>query len=409
MKKFIHDHGLTFIFGVGIALSLGFGYTLEHKAFTPASPPGQAFVVVFVQDPAAALSLTATVNPNSPWHDKLTVHVKGAPKKLSHWLLVIECPPGSANSPHPGTLVSEPVAQTSAPAPTVAVYSGAGPSRTLKLGCFARIRSNSLNQSNTPGYASIGSVTLPALETDQALQGAVTAPTLYEDRGTSAGPIRLFQVFPGATCSSSAPAVSQPTATSANSPSAAVASSLSPQPSSTSAANPTSPPAPGIPGCFGQAQTGATFNKYYLPSSLQTKETLKNVNLAGYQVESIFPAPQITPDKGGPGQGVAEDYTWNGLSSLSPSLIVSNLAGQQAVSHYTFYAGILLGIAGGAVASFLQEIWPKRNRAEENGPAASEEIPASQNAAGGNQSLPRWPLTTGSTACCRVSHCSRSR
>jgi len=116
---------------------------------------------------------------------------------------------------------------------------------------------------------------------------------------------------------------------------------------------------------------------------VQTKETLINVNLTGYQVESIFPAPQITAGKGSPGRGVAEDYTWSGLSSLSPSLIVSNLAGQQAVNRYIFVAGILLGIAGGAAASFLQEvwpkiIWPKSGRTEGNGPDASKEIPAGE-------------------------------
>jgi hypothetical protein len=383
MKRFIHDHGLIFVFAIGIALCLGFGSMLEHRAFTPASPPGQAFAVVFVQDPAAAVSLTATVSPDSPWRDKLAVHVKGPPKKLDNWLLVIECPPRSANSPHPGTLVSEPVAQTPGAASAVTVYSGAGWSRTVKLGCFIRVRSNSLNQSNTPGYASIGSVTLPALETDQTLQGALTAPTLYEDRETSGGLIRLIQVFPGTACPSPAPAVTQPTATPANSPSSATASGPTPQPSSTSGANPTSSPNPGIPGCYGQAQAGATFSKYYLPASVQTKETLTNVNLTGYQVESIFPAPQITSDKGGGGQGGAEDYTWTGLSSLSPSVVVSNLAGQQEVSRYIFIAGILLGIAGGIGASFLQEVWPKiiwpnSNRPEKKGPAASQEKSASE-------------------------------
>jgi hypothetical protein len=383
MKRFIHDHGLIFIFAIGIAVCLVVGSTWEHRAFTPASPPGQAFAVVFVQDPAAAVSLTAIVNPNSPWRDKLTVHVKGASKKLDRWLLVIECPPGSANSPYLGKLVSEPVTQTSVAAPGVTVFSGAGKTRSVKLGCFIRVQSNSFNQSNTPGYASIGSVTLPALETDQALQGALTNPTLYEERGISAGSIRLFQVFPGATCPSSASTITQPTTVPANSPSAATTSGPSPQPSSTAAATPTSSPGPGVPGCFGEGQTDATFSKYYLPSSVQTKETLTNVNLTGYQVESIFPAPQITPYKGSPGQGVAEDYIWTGLSSLSPSLIVSNLAGQQAVSHYSFLAGILLGIAGGAAASFLQEVWPKivwpkSSRTEENGPAASGEMPASE-------------------------------
>lgn len=385
MKKFIHDHGLIFVFAIGIALCLWFGSTLEHRAFTPASPPGQAFAVVFVEDPAAVVSLTATVNPDSPWRDKLTVHVKDAPKKLDRWLLVIECPPRSANSPHPGTLVSEPIEQASAPASAVTVYSGAAWFRTVKLGCFIRVRSNSLNQSNTPGYASIGSVTLPALETDQTLQGALTVPTLYEDRETSSGPIHLIQVFPGTACPSSGRVATEPTATPANSPSASAsaASGSSPQPGSASGVNPTSSPNPGVPGCFGQGQAGATFSKYYLPASVQTKETLTNVNLTGYQVESIFPAPQITASKGSTGQGVAENYTWTGLSSLSPSVIVSNLAGQQEVSHYIFLAGILLGIAGGIAASFLQEvwpkiIWPKISRPEKDGSAASEERPASE-------------------------------
>jgi hypothetical protein len=116
---------------------------------------------------------------------------------------------------------------------------------------------------------------------------------------------------------------------------------------------------------------------------VQTKETLTNVNLPGYQVESIFPAPQIAPGKGSPGQGVAENYTWTGLSSLSPSLIVANLAGQQEVSHYSFLAGILLGIAGGAAASFLQEVWPKivwpkSSSTEENDLTVSEATPASE-------------------------------
>jgi hypothetical protein len=124
---------------------------------------------------------------------------------------------------------------------------------------------------------------------------------------------------------------------------------------------------------------------------VQTKETLTNVNLTGYQVESIFPAPQIAPGRGSPGQGVAENYTWTGLSSLSPSLIVSNLAGQQQVSHYSFLAGILLGIAGGAAASFLQEIWPKTvwpksSSTEGNDPTANETA-----AGGGSQPVPANP------------------
>src|SRR5208282_672979 len=104
--------------------------------------------------------------------------------------------PGSASPPYPGTLSSEPATQTPVSSPMVTVYSGAGRPRTVELGCFIRTGSNSLNQSNTPGYASIGSVTLPALETDRAIGDAITSPALYEDQKASAGPIHLIQVFP---------------------------------------------------------------------------------------------------------------------------------------------------------------------------------------------------------------------
>jgi hypothetical protein len=239
-----------------------------------------------------------------------------------------------------------------------------------------------LNQFNTPEYASIGSVTLPALETDQAIENAVTSPTLYVDQKASTGPIHLMQLFPGAICPSSAPATTPSAAIPSTSPSASAPSSPRPEPASASAASPAAASSPGIPGCFDQASAGANFSAYYLPSSIQTKETLSNVNLSGYQVESIFPAPQITPDRGSPGQGVAEDYTWSGLSSLSPSLIVSNLASQQKVSHYTFLAGVLLGIAGGAVVPLLERIWPrhifrKNKSAKEKASAAGKEASAS--------------------------------
>lgn len=294
--------------------------------------------------------------------------MSGPPTKRDHWLLVIECPPGSANSPHPGVLVSEPAARTPVPASTVTIYSSTSPARTVKLGCFIRTRSDSLNKSNTPGYASIGSVTLPALETDPAMQSAVASPRLYEGQKIPGGPAQLIQVFPGAACPPPAPA-----ATPSVSSTASAASTRNPPLGATSAGGTPPSPNPGIPSCFGQTQAGEMFNEYHLPAVMQAKETLTNVNLAGYQVESIFPAPQITPDRGHPGQVAEEDYTWNAASSLSPSLIVSNLAGQQTVSHYTFVAGVLLGIAGGAVATFLECVWPyifpKRKRAGKRGSA----------------------------------------
>jgi hypothetical protein len=370
MRKFANRHGLTIILAIGIAACSVFGWRLERRAFTPASPPGQASAVVFVQNRKATVHLTATVHPDYPWRDTLKVQVSGPPAKRDHWLLVIECPPGSANSPHPGVLVSEPAAQTPVPTSTVTTYSGTGLARTVKLGCFIRTRSNSLNKSNTPGYASIGSVTIPALETDSAMQSAVASPRLYEGWKTSGGPAQLIQVFPGAACP---PA---PAATPSVSTTAAAASTTNPPPGATYGRGTSPSPSPGIPTCFGQTQAGEVFNEYHLPAVVQAKETLTNVNLAGYQVESIFPAPQITPDRGHPGQDAEENYTWDASSSLSPSLMVSNLAGQQTVSHYTFVAGVLLGIAGGAVATFLECIWPyifpKHKRARKRGSAKKE-------------------------------------
>jgi hypothetical protein len=360
MKEFIDRHTLNIILAAGIAACLLFGYSLERKAFTPASPPGQAFAVVFVQDPAATLDLTATINPDFPWRDELTVEVKGVPVKRDRWLLVIECPAGSARPPLPGILSSEPTTQTPVPSSTVGVYPGSGRSGTFPLGCFVRTKSNSLNRSNTPGYASIGSVTLPTLETDQAIENAVSALTLYEAQKTSAGPVHLVEVFAGAACPSYAPTATQAAATPSASPSVSASGTPSTQPSASSAASPSASPTPGIPECFGGVSASTTFGKYYLPLSTETKETLTNVNLTGYQVESIFPNPtQITPAKGSPGQSAAEDYIWSGPSSLSPSMIVSNLAGQQEVSRYTFLAGILLGVAGGALVTFLERVWPK--------------------------------------------------
>jgi len=387
MKKpqiIFKNHGLKIVYGIAVAACLAVGWILQHKAFTPASPAAQAFAIAFVQDQKAVVSLTAGVNPNYPWSDSLKIHVMGVPIQKSRWLLIVECPSRSANSRHPGLLLSEPAAQTTVSATPVTVYSGTTPSRNVKLGCFIRTRSNSINNSNTPGYASIGGVTLPSLETDQAMQTLSSAPTLYEDQSTSASPIHLVQVFPGAVCPNPVLATARPTPTPSTTSSAANASPSTP-PSSTSAGSTTPAPSAGIPGCFGQAPQATEFAKYYVPASLQTKEVLTDVNLRGYQVESIFPAPQITNYKGSLGQGADEKYSWSSISSLSPSLIVSNLSGEQTISRYTFLAGILLGIAGGAAASFLKEIWPVSSpgmHTKKKGATASGEATARESAVG---------------------------
>lgn len=358
VKSISRYHGLKIIYGVGAAACLLLGWFFQHIAFTPASPPGAAYAVAFVQDPkTTAVVLTAMVDPNEPWRDSLRLRLNGATAGRDHWLLIVECPSRSAKPAHPATLVSTPALQPGQIA-TVNVMSGVGePGRPFSLGCFARTRSNSITSSNTPGYGSIASVTLPTLETDAAIEGSSVAPTLYEYKKSSSGPVSLVQAFPQ-TCASSAPTAATASPGSSASPSATASPAGADYIPRSAAPTASASPSQQTPKCGAGLPAGQPAARFALPASMQTEEVLTDVNLQGYQVESLFPAPLITNLPGAPGQPAEEQYTWSSISSLSPSLIVSNLAGAATVSRYSFIAGILLGIAGAAIAAFLKEIWP---------------------------------------------------
>jgi hypothetical protein len=340
---------------------------LQAKAFTPSAPASQAFVIAFVQDRAAIVTLTANVNPNEPWKDQLVIQLKGAPGKRELWLLVVECP-GQTSFPQSSKLYSEAVQQMPAPYMTVTAHFGVGLSGSFKLGCFLPPATASKSQSQfaPPGYATIASVTLPALETDQNMKAAQATSVLYAEQNTLAGPANLVQVFPGAVCPAfSSPAARATTSPVTSSPSPGSSASESPQPGSPSAENVAPSTESGSPGCYIGAPVETKFSEYYIPTFLQAREVLKDVNLSGYQVESIFPAPQVKGENGRPGQTAGEAFTWSGASSLSPSLIVTNVKGAQAASHDTFFAGIFLGIAAGILAPLLERVWAVLFRKED--------------------------------------------
>jgi len=340
---------------------------LYRKAFTPSAPAGQVFVIAFVQDTAAIVTLTANVNPNAPWKDQLVIKLKGAPGNQEHWLLVVECP-RQTSFPQSGGLYSEAVQQMPAPYMTVAAHFGVGPSSRFKLGCFSPPAKASKSQSplTPPGYATIASVTLPALETDQDMQAAQATSVLYAEHNTSVGPASLIRVFRGAVCPSSSTQTAQTTTSPVtSSPSPGTSASESLQPGSPSAGNVTRSPEPGSPGCYIGALAGTKFSEYNIPTFLQTREVLKDVNLTGYQVESIFPAAQVKRENGKPGHAAGEAFTWSGASGLSPSLIVTDVKGARAASRNTFLAGIFFGIAAGILAPFLERVWAVLFRKEE--------------------------------------------
>ena len=327
---------------VATAVFTGLGWAWHHAAFTPAAPAGQAYVVAFTQDKTAAVTLTAIVNPNDPWFDGISIQVKGPRRRPERWLLIVQCPRPPASSSNQGMLSSE-ANQPIPPSTRINVYSGAGKAG-LRLGCFPASKTN----------ASIARVTLPSLETDQAIQQTQTAPTVYAELNTPGDLTEVLQVFPGCP----APTASPVTAPATTSPSGTGSATTSPGPASSTSPSPTAQAASVSASCYGQTQLSAAFSTYYLPTSVQTKEIMKFVNLSGYQTQSVFPVPVITNGKGGAtGQTADEIYTWNGLSSLSPSLQVANLAGEQAANNYTFYAGVSFGIAGASGVAFVEKAW----------------------------------------------------
>ena len=370
VKRWFANYGLMFIYLFVTIVLFIVGWVLQHIAFTPPPPASPVYAAVFVDDPAAHVDLTANVDSDQPWNDSLTVAVKDASGKQAGWLLVIECPPGAPTSPPPVPLYSEAALQTSSSATPVTVYSRV---RTHKLGCFPK------SPPGTSGYnaSSIDNVALPALQTDQAIQNIQAAPELYAQQQGPGAPIaRLDQVFPGAACpspTSTSPTPAPPTSTSPTpapptstavqataSPgaiSASPAASQSPQLSSPPTGATTSPPGLGSPGCYSQAPEGTTFRQYGLPASVHTTETLTNVNLNGFHLDSMFPVGTVEADrKTKPGQATDDLIEWQGSSSLSPSLGVTNTAAQQSASEDTFIAGIMFGVVGGTFVAFLEKL-----------------------------------------------------
>jgi hypothetical protein len=63
-------------------------YHFQHEGFTPPTIPGQVYVSVFEQNPAAELQLTASINAKDPGKDTVTVtDLRGNPGR---WLIIIE-------------------------------------------------------------------------------------------------------------------------------------------------------------------------------------------------------------------------------------------------------------------------------------------------------------------------------
>lgn len=359
---------VTLIFG-SLAVGLGlWGYFLAQTAFTQPPPASQIYAAVFVRDTTARVTLKATVNPDEPWRDQLTISVTGARASRSGWLLVIECPAQAPRQSRMVHLDSETAPQVQSQTGQAFVYAGVSDRRfTTSFYCFSQAA-----PPGTPGYPpSLGNVSLPALQTDQEIEVAQAAPALYARQNQPGGPVgQLIQVFPGAACPAAAtpvpsggsgqtPASSSPAS---SSPASSSTASSSP-PSASASASPSSSASPSVsasplatPACYQLAPAGAPFIAYGLPASVRTAETVSHVDIHGYQINSMFPVATTTNEPEQPGQTAEESITWNGLSGLSPNLDVTNTAAGTAAGHDTFWAGILVGAAAGFAATFLDKV-----------------------------------------------------
>jgi len=248
MKKLptgVYSSLRVLIFAV-IAALLGFwGWNLAHQAFTQPPPASQVFAAVFVRDPAAHVTVKAETSPDAPWDDSLTISEAVPKGKPVGWLLLIECPAGAPSLSHAVHLFSETAPEIQSQTAKVTAYSGVSANYSHKLDCFTQNA-----PPGTPGYPpSLGNVSLPALQTDQEIEYAQAAPTVYAQQGHPGGAVhQVFQIFPGAVCPT-ATAVPVPTASTAaaSTPAATTAApsaSPSASPSSQSSASSPAPPAP---------------------------------------------------------------------------------------------------------------------------------------------------------------------
>lgn len=341
---------MALYFAVAVA-SFVYGWHYAQVGFTSPPAAGQAYATVFVQDAAASPTLWAYIDTNAPSEDYLKVE---APKHAK-WLVVIQCPSGRQSVRHPLYLTTEAAPQALAQAPsspTVTVQEGEGSSlRPVYLRCFSPL---------PPGQAAPGiqSVTLPALETDQAIGSIQTSsPTLYVEHNGSGNPTGLFQVFPGAICPQTAtpaatPPSPSPSGSASTSPSPGGSASASPAASASPSASPsptTGPPGPTIPACFAPR---ASFSPYYLPASITTHEILLHVNLTGYVTDSIFPNEITKSDNRSD-----EQFTWNGTFGLSPSIEVTNQASQDSDNRAIFQAGVAFGVCAAVAVGFFDKLF----------------------------------------------------
>lgn len=352
----------------GIALSIT-ADRFQHEGFTQPPQPGQVYVTVFEQNPAAELRLAATIDATNPAADQVTVtDLSGNPGR---WLVVIECP--GQDSASQGSAVSQGNAvKTNAylyqetPTQFVPALPGAAQgsspviawlgrplrahqnSPPFKLGCFT----------SEKGPFSIGNVALPALGTDQAITNEVSngiegLPELYRE-GTA-----LAEITGNATCqvSTTSTGASSSAGTSPSvTASATVSGSASPTVSTGPSAGPPSPTASSAPAPTPPAQNPACFFggsltdppfEYFLPTTLTTKEKVTQVNLnGGWVLQSQFPT----------GQTGSDTITWEGAAGLSPDIHVDNPSTDSNASRAEFTAGILWGIVGGAGVSFVDHL-----------------------------------------------------
>jgi len=359
---------MAFYFTVAVA---SFFWGLHNARIGLPSPPasGQAYATVFVQDATASPTLWAYIDTDAPWKDYLTVE---APKHAK-WLVVIQCPSVRQSGGHPVALATEaaPQAQAEAPSsPDVTVQQGEGsPRGHVYLRCFSPPPAGQA----APG---IQGVTLPALETDQAIGSIQTSPTLYVEHNGSSGLAGLFQVFPGAICPQTATPSATPT-----SPGPGGSASASPIPSGGASAQPTAsaspsaspsptagPPGPAIPACFAPR---ASFSTYYLPASVTTHEILQHVNLTGYVTDSVFPNEITKSDSKSD-----EQFTWNGAFGLSPSIEVTDQASQDNSNRAIFEAGVAFGVCAAVTIGFIDKLfevifdWRKDRNKEDPGQSA---------------------------------------
>jgi hypothetical protein len=322
------------------SVALGvFAYNLQRPVYHPPPPPGEIYAVVFVQDPAAHLSLSADIYPNKPWYDSLNVVVGHVPRSQAGWLLVVECP-GRAPQPHAASLYSAVTLQAQPAHSLVTVKSGMGNKAKMLLGCVQAPKSTA----GTPGYSTdLANVSVAALQLDDGMVGAVGLPVLYAWPSNPGSQIpTLLQVFPSADCPSAAPV-----STASASPVAPASTTSSDGSTAPSAA----PATPANPRCLNLASAEAKITQYAVPVSESTTETLHSVDYKNYQI-SMYPTGNTPIENNG-----LEDIIWQAPSAQDPNFAATNATTQLAGQKSLFISGVLWGIVGGAAVACLDHLY----------------------------------------------------